>query len=456
MQSLVRVNVSDVIDGSPIGRFQVGLYILCGLCLIMDGFDVQAIGYVAPALSQDWKISGAILGTVLTAALVGILFGSILLSMLADKIGRRPVLIGASLFFSGVTLLTAQVQTLPQLIALRFIAGVALGSIMPNAMALVGEYSPHRARVTLMVVVGTGFTFGAMVGGFISFWLIPRYGWRSMFYFGGAVPLIIGALMLFLLPESLQFLALHEKSPDKLAKWMQRIAPSLEVTAGTRFIVREQKQQGVPMVKLFQEGRAPRTLLLWTVYFMNLLNLYFLSSWLPTVLTPLVKAAGVSGSYALLAGSALQFGGVAGAVVLGWLVGRFGFVPVLTTCFALACGTIAMIGQPGLSLGMLFTAVFVAGLGVVGGQSAINALAATLYPTELRSTGIGSGLGVGRTGSIVGPQVAGVLIGLHWSAHQLFLAAAVPALIAAVVMIAMHWVIRPTAQTGSAAQVMVH
>jgi len=455
MQTPARINVSDVIDGSKIGSFQIGLYVLCGLCLIMDGFDVQAIGFVAPALSQDWKISGAILGTVLTAALVGVLFGSILLSMLADRIGRRPVLIGSALFFSAVTLLTARVQTVPQLIAIRFVAGVGLGSIMPNAMALVGEYSPRRLRVPLMVLVGTGFTLGAVIGGFISFWLIPNYGWRSMFYFGGAVPLVIGTLMFFRLPESLQYLALHGKSPATLAKWLKRVEPSLQVSSQTEFIVRERKQKGVPMIKLFQEGRATGTILLWTVYFMNLLNLYFLSSWLPTVTTPLVKAAGVSGSYALLVGSTMQVGGVVGAIVLGWFAARLGFVAVLSTCFTLACINIALIGQPGLSLALLFVVVFVAGLGVAGGQSVLNAMAAMLYPTDLRSTGIGAGLGVGRMGSIVGPQVAGVLIGLHWTAHQLFLAAAVPALISAVVMIAMHWVIKPGAAKVET-QVMVH
>jgi AAHS family 4-hydroxybenzoate transporter-like MFS transporter len=169
-----------------------------------------------------------------------------------------------------------------------------------------------------------------------------------------------------------------------------------------------------------------------------------------------VKAAGVSASYALLFGSTLQIGGLFGAVVLGCLVGRFGFVPVLATCFTLASVNIAMIGQPGLSLALLFIIVFIAGLGVVGGQSVINALAASLYPTDLRSTGIGAGLGVGRTGSIVGPQVAGVLIGMHWSPHQLFLAAAVPALIAAVVMIAMRGQIKPALKASANSREMVH
>ena len=457
MQPSARVNVSDVIAHSRLGSFQIGLFILCGLCLIMDGFDVQAIGFVAPKLIEEWKISGALLGSVLSAALVGVLFGSILLSMVADRVGRRPVLIGACLFFAVVTLLTARVESVPQLLVIRFIAGLGLGSIMPNAMALVGEYCPPRIRVSAIVIVGTGFTAGAMVAGFVSFWLIPRFGWRSVFYFGGAVPLLIGTAMFFLLPESLQFLALHRKNPEKLARWLRRVDPNVAVTRETEFAVREQRQRGVPLVKLFQQGRAPRTMLLWTVYFMNLLNLYFLSSWLPTVATPLVKAAGVAPSYASLIGTTLQTGGVLGAFVLGGLIGRFGFVRVLATCFSMACVSIAMIGQPGLSLALLFLVVFLAGLGIVGSQSGLNALAASLYPTDLRSTGIGSGLGVGRMGSIVGPVVAGQLISAHWTTRSLFLAAAVPALIAALVMIAMHWVIQPQQQAaGAESEVLVH
>lgn len=451
-----RINVSDFIDRSPVSRFQIGVFILCGLCLIMDGFDVQAIGYVAPALNQEWKIAPAILGSVLSAALYGILFGSILLSMLADRVGRRPVLVGACLFFSVVSILTGLTQNVPQLLAMRFIAGLALGSIMPNAMALVGEFASRRTRVPLMIVVGNGFTLGAAIGGFVAFWLIPRFGWRSVFYFGGAIPLLIGICMLFLLPESLQFLALHGKDPQKLVRWIKRINPDAPTGAGVQYIVPEQRHRGAPMLKLFQNGLALRTVLLWTIYFMNLLNLYFLSSWLPTVATPLMKAAGISGAYALLLGTALQIGGVAGSLLLGLLVPRFGFVASLTGFFLTASLCIANIGLPGLSLPLLFSIVFLAGIGIVGGQSAINALAATLYPTDLRSTGVGSGLGIGRIGSIVGPTVAGILLGLHWTTHQLFLAAAVPALIGAVGMIGMRWVIKAHARAESKTEVLVH
>ncbi|MBZ5578972.1 MAG: MFS transporter [Acidobacteriia bacterium] len=450
------VNISEFIDNAKMSPFQIGIFILCGLCLIMDGFDVQAIGYVAPSLRQEWKIAPALLGSVLSAALYGVLFGSIFLSMLADKIGRRPVLVGACLTFSAVSILTAQAQNVPQLLAMRFIAGLALGSIMPNAMALVGEYASRRARVALMIIVGNGFTAGAALGGFVSFWLVPRYGWRSVFYFGGAVPLAIGIAMFFVLPESLQFLALHGKDARKLTHWLRKIDRNAPVEAGTRYVVPERARRGAPMMKLFQDGLATRTILLWTVYFLNLLNLYFLSSWLPTVATPLVKAAGISGAYALLLAAALQIGGVAGSLVLGWFVLRFGFVAVLTSGFVLAGASIAYIGQPGLSVALLFSVVFVAGIGIVGGQSAINAMAATLYPTDLRSTGIGAGLGIGRIGSIVGPTVAGVLIGLKWTTHELFLAAAVPALLSAVFMIGMRGILKAQARAQAQSEVLVH
>ena len=455
METNTTINVSDLIDRSPVSRFQIGVFVLCGLCLIMDGFDVQAIGYVAPALRQEWKIAPAILGSVLSAALYGVLFGSIFLSMLADKIGRRPILVGACLFFSVVSVLTGFAQTVPQLVALRFIAGLALGSIMPNSMALVGEYASVRARVPLMIVVGNGFTAGAAIGGFVAFWLVPRYGWRSVFFFGGAVPLVIGIFMLFLLPESLQFLALHGKHPHKLGKWIRRIDPAA-AAEGVRYQVRENRRQGAPFITLFQDGLALRTVLLWTVYFMNLLNLYFLSSWLPTVATPLVQAAGISGAYALLLGTVLQIGGVIGSLVLGLLVNRFGFVAILATFFVTAALCIANIGMPGISLALLFAVVFLAGVGIVGGQSAVNALAATLYPTDLRSTGVGAGLGIGRIGSIVGPTLAGILLSLQWTTQQLFLAAAAPALVAAVVMIGMRWVITSPGPAGKKSEVLVH
>src|SRR5712692_2496902 len=452
MDTPATINISDIVDNSKFGSFQLGLLILCSVCLIMDGFDVQAMGYVAPAIIQEWKVPNAQLGPVFSAALVGVLFGSLLLSMVADKIGRRPVLVGATLFFSIMTFLTGRTNSVQELLAVRFIAGLGLGCIMPNAMALMGEYSPRRIRITIMTVVAVGFTAGAAIGGFVSASLIPAFGWRSVFYFGAAVPLAIGVLMFFVLPESLQFTVLRGKNLGDVAKWLKRIDPAVQADATTQYTVREDKKEGVPMLHLFREGRSMTTVLLWLINFMNLLNLYFLSNWLPTV----VRGAGYSTSKAVLVGTTLQVGGTVGSLALGWLIDRSSFIPVMAPCFALACISISFIGQPGLTLALLFMVVFVAGFCVVGGQGPVNALAGTYYPTYLRSTGIGWGLGIGRLGAIVGPLLGGALIGLKWSTHALFIAAAVPALISAVVVFCLRWTIKPQAVAGARSEVLVH
>ncbi len=433
---MARVNISELIDNSPIGRLQVGTFIICLLCLILDGFDVQALGYVAPAIVRDWNIPNSALGPVFGAGNFGVLVGALSFSVLADRIGRRPVLIGVTLFFAAMTLLTARASTVGELLVLRFISGIGLGGIIPNATALVGEYSPKRSRVTLMMNITVGFTAGAAIGGFVAAGMIPVFGWRSVLYLGGAVPLIIAVAMMAWLPESLQFLVLRGRKREQVANWLRRIDPRITVDGATEFVVQEETLRGAPVIHLFRNGRGAVTVLFWVVNFMNLLNLYSLSSWLPTV----VRDAGYSTSTAVLVGTILQVGGTMGTFGLAWLVARGGFIPMLTASFAVACASIAVIGQPGLPLPFLFAIVFVAGWSVVGSQPGINAFEATYYPTYLRSTGIGWGLGIGRAGAIVGPVLGGEFMRRNWSTRELFMAAALPALLSVLAMFALGFV----------------
>ncbi len=446
-----KINIATLVDSSRLGLFQWATFVLCGLCLIMDGFDVQAMGYVAPAVIKEFKIPSAQMGFVISAALMGVLLGSFLFSMLSDRIGRRPVLIAAALYFAVLTLWTATASSARELLIIRFVAGFGLGGIMPNAMALAGEYSPARIRVTVMMMVSNFFTVGAAIGGFIAAGLIPRFGWRSVFVFGGIVPLILSVFMIFLLPESLQFMVLRGKSKDKILKWLRRINAPLP--AGEfDLIAKEENRAGVPVINLFREGRGLGTVMLWIINFMNLLNLYFLGGWLPTV----VKDAGYTTAIAVLVGTSVQVGGSIGTVPIGWLIDRYGFRKVLTIVFGVATISIAMIGQPSLPLSMLFFSAFVAGWCVPGGQPGVNSLAAVYYPTYLRSTGIGASLGFGRIGAIVGPLAAGALLGKGWAHRELFLAAAVPALISAIATYSLRWVMPESKETPAPVEVFVH
>ncbi|MGH7654723.1 MAG: MFS transporter [Gemmatimonadaceae bacterium] len=387
-------------DRSASGR--VRLLVIVGLAVLMDGFDVQAMGFVAPAIIKAWGVSKASLGPVFGAGLFGMLVGSLGLSVVADRVGRRPVMIVATLMFACGMLATTRVTTIGELEAIRFATGLGLGAIMPNAMALAGEHSAAENRVTMMMLVSCGFTGGAVIGGLVSAALIPTFGWQSVFYVGGSFPLLVAALIAVSVPESGEFFA-------------QRAAA---------------RRSSAPVTQLFREGRTRTTLLLWAVNFLNLLNLYFLANWLPTIAT----SAGMSTSSAVLLGTMLQVGGVIGTVVMGPVIDRFGFRRVLAPVFLVAAIAIVLIGRTSLPATALFAVVTVAGLCIIGGQPAVNALAATYYPTALRSTGIGWSLGIGRVGSILGPTLGGELIRRQWSNTSIFATVAVPAAVSAVLV----------------------
>ncbi|BBQ01248.1 MFS transporter (plasmid) [Burkholderia sp. SFA1] len=427
------IDIAAVIDAAPLSRLQLRILTMVGLTVLIDGFDVQSMGFVAPAIIHAWGADKAAFGIVFGAGLLGMLIGSLVLSVVADKIGRRPVLIGATFAFGLCMLATTQVTTITGLLVLRFVTGLGLGAIMPNAMALAAEFSPKRRRVTLMMWVSCGFTLGAVLGGLISAALIPVWGWQSVFVVGGVVPIALSAMMAFYMPESMLFSVVRGTGLVRVADTLRRIDPASAATPESQYVVPEARPKSAPVAELFRSGRAKTTLLLWGVNFMNLLNLYFLSNWLPTI----AKDLGLSTSTAVLVGTTLQLGGVAGTLAMGPVIDRIGFYKVLIPALFVATFAIAAIGQTGLPLPMLFVVVGITGFSIIGGQPAINALAATWYPTLLRSTGVGWSLGVGRLGSIIGPVIGGELMRMNWSNDSLFLAVAIPAIVSAGMLVLM-------------------
>jgi MFS transporter, AAHS family, 4-hydroxybenzoate transporter len=423
--------IDGLINMHPLSSFQKGIMVLIGGVVVMDGFDVQAIGFVAPALTQDWQLDPTALGSIFGAGLLGMLIGSMLLSILADRVGRRPALVGSTTFFSLCMLATAAVESVQQLVFLRFLTGLGIGGVMANAVALASEYSPKRQRASLLMWISCGFTGGAIAGGLISTALIPWGGWRSVFLVGGVLPLAIAAVMYWRLPESLLFLSLQQGSRDELGRLLRRVAPGVDPDRDLQLARPEQVHGRGSVTKLFRDGRALMTLLLWLVSFANLLNLFFLANWLPLLSTRM----GYNSSIAVLMGTTLQAGGLIGAVFMGPLIDWLGFYRVLVPVFLIAGFAVAAIGEPSLSLPLLYLVIFAAGVCIVGAQPALNALASTLYPTEIRATGVGWSLGVGRAGAIVGPVVAAQLVALNWSSQTLFLVASVPASFSCIVVI---------------------
>ena len=420
------VDIPDYIDRQPVGAFQIRVLLICAAVLFIDGFDTQAIGYVAPALAQEWKLARGALGPVFSAGLFGLMIGALVLGPLADRIGRKRIIVFSTAAFGIGTLLTILAQDAGSLMALRFLTGLGLGGAMPNAVALTSEFSPHRRRATMVMAMFAGFSIGAALGGLAAAALIPAYGWRSVFIVGGLVPLLLMPLLLSALPESIRYLALVGGRDREVAELLRRVTPAAKFASDTHFVVQEPRLSGLPVAHLFAERRGTTTLLLWVVFFMSLLDLYLLSNWLPTVLNDL----GVAVSVAAAIGAMLQVGGVVGTFTLGYLIDRFSFHALALT-YLFAAAAVAAIGFTSHSTGMVTISIFAAGFCIVGGQIASNALTATFYPTAIRSTGVGWALGIGRVGSIVGPLVGGIMLGRNVGAQWLFAFAAIPALIAA-------------------------
>lgn len=419
------VDVAEYIDRQPVGGFQIKLLLTCAAVLFLDGFDTQAIGYVAPALAKQWNLSRAALGPVFSAGLFGLMIGALVFGPLADRVGRRRIIIFSTLAFGIGSLATAFVGDVNTLLMIRLLTGLGLGGAMPNAVAMTSEFSPHRRRATMVMIMFCGFSIGAALGGLLAAALIPQFGWRSVFVVGGVAPLLLAPILAWRLPESVRFLALTGRAHEQIAALLTRINPNVPPATRT-FVVHEPRLAGLPIKHLFREGRTLPTLLLWVVFFMSLLDLYFLSNWLPTVLNDL----GASVSSAAVIGSMLQVGGVVGTFALGSVVDRFSF-RALALVYSVAVFAIGAIGQLGHSVMLVTLAIFAAGFCIVGGQIAANALAATYYPTSMRSTGVGWALGIGRVGSIIGPLIGGALMTAKWTTAELFMAAATAALCAA-------------------------
>ncbi|WP_233838189.1 MFS transporter [Paraburkholderia sp. ZP32-5] len=421
------INVTTAIEAAKTSPLQYTIVALCSLVLFGDGFDTQAMSYILPRLAKDWHIPGSALGPIFSSALIGLLVGYLIISSLSDRFGHKRVMILSTVFFGVCTLLTVKATSVPELIALRFLTGLGLGGAAPSAIALTGEYSAQRLRATFVLIIYCGFSLGFVAAGFAAASLLPHYGWTSLLWVGGAFPLLLAVVLALALPESVSFLVRRESRSRRLAAVMRRIDRNLPIDTDTRFVETRVDTKRAAIVSLFRDGRMAGTLLLWFVFFVNLSIFYLMQTWLPTIIGnlhyPIATVAWVT-AMPTIAGTVC-------VVVVGPAMDRFGPYPVLTVLYIGSCGLLALAAAAlSAPLWMLMVATFMAGFFVSGGQKGIIALAAIFYPAEIRSTGCGWALGVGRFGSIAGPAAAGMLFNAHWSAAEVFQAAGVVILFA--------------------------
>ena len=427
------VQVSRLLDERGLSSFQIKLIIWSFFIVLIDGYDIAAIAFAAPSLAKEWALKPGSLGPVFSASLIGILFGSGIFGWVGDRYGRKAALVWSNLVFGVFTLAAAYSTNLDQMFWLRLLAGLGIGGVIPNVVAINAESAPRKLRATLAIIAVGCVPLGGAIPGFVTAVFVPQYGWQILFLIGGIVPIVIAIAAMVGLPESIKFMALHEGQRRKMESTIKAIRPDYPVPANAKFVIEDEKQfPGFNPGYLFSDGLALITPLLWLLFALNLMGYFFLISWTPTLMT----AAKLPPATAALAGAMLQVGGTVGALSLCWWLQKHRFLAV-AIMFVIAVPVVGSIGFAGLtSKAVLLTATFFAGFFVLGIQSGINVIGALIYPTSLRANGSGWELGIGRIGSIVGPIVGGLLIGL--SVDKLYMWSALPFVAGAVICFAIH------------------
>jgi AAHS family 4-hydroxybenzoate transporter-like MFS transporter len=423
------IDVQEFIDARPLSAAQARVVAICALVVGLDGFDVAIVGHIAPALRAEWGLDVAALGPLFAAGLFGLMIGALVVGPLADRYGRKTLLVASVTCFGVASIASAFSDGIATLNWLRFLTGLGLGGAMPAAITLTSEFCPISRRASLVTIMFCGFTLGSALGGLVSAQVVTGYGWRPLLVGGGIAPLALAPVLWWVLPESVRYLVARRPASPEIAATLARIAPGegfdgvvFTGSAGTR---------GDPVGALLRPEFRQGTLLLWLAFFMSLLVVYLLSNWMPTLIVR--SGSSLSGASRLTA--AFQIGGTVGAISLGWLMDRFPAHRVVGAAYLAAAACVALMGVATATPVLMAVAVFGAGFGVSGGQTGANALAAAFYPTACRTTGVSWALGIGRSGSIVGSLVGGAMLAQGWALGTVYGLVAIPVVVAGVAIL---------------------
>ncbi len=399
-------NVEDahsLIDRSKISPMQMAVFGICFLLNGIDGMDVLVISYAAPVLAEQWSIAPGALGVVFSAALLGMTCGAMFIAPFADRIGRRAMIMISILLTGFAVLATSAADTIEALLVLRFISGLGIGAMLASVATMAAEFAPDRQRNLILVSILAGYPIGATIFGVIAADVIPAHGWRAIFVTAGITSLATFPLVWFLLPESLSFL-IRMRPANALVK-INRIIGRMGHVHLDELPPAPPEIASRNVKGLFSADLSRPTIFLWLAFFMNFAALYFLASWIPK----LSSAAGLPLNLAIYAGAVFNLGAVFGIALSGYLSQKFGLRRVITSFLLLTAVVMALFGfaKGSSTILPLFGLI---GFFIEGGFVGLYAIAVRLYPTELRTTGVGWAIGAGRTGAIAGPFVGGILV----------------------------------------------
>lgn len=410
-------------------RFQTVAVLICLVLNLIDGFDVLAIAFAAPLLSKDWQLPPQALGVLLSAGLAGMTAGSLFVAPLADRWGRRFLTLLSLVVVSAGMLASALVENQTQMAATRVLTGMGVGAMLPSLNTIVAEYASMRRRELALSIMSTGYPIGATLGGTAAIFVVDNFGWRGIFVLGGALSTAMIPLVCWRLPESLDFL-LAQRPANALASANALLRklnqPELQALPERAATVRGARTQD-----LFSGRLARPTWLLWIAFFCVMSSFYFVLSWTPKLLVD----AGLAAGKGMSGGVLLNLGGIAGTVLLGVLSARLGIFRLHTLAILAAAAAVSAFGLASGSLQVAFALAPVVGVFLFVALVGLYVITPSIYPAEVRNTGTGVAIGVGRCGAIASPYLAGLLLSAGWSPGRAYMAFALPLLIAAVAVL---------------------
>ncbi len=401
-----RIDLASIIDEQKFSSFHMTVVSMSFLLMLADGYDNISIAYIAPLLIQEWGLDKSALGPLFSAGLLGGLFGPPLFGYLADRFGRKFAVILGAFFFGLFTLAQVWASSLGSMMALRFIAGIGIGGVLPITVALNTEFAPRRIRASMTMLSFVGVALGGALGGVVASRFMGSYGWQVIFWTGGVAPILVGVLALFVFPESLKFLSLKPARRAELIKVLARLAPSVIVPADAKFVLSDEANRAKFSFKDLLEGRlAWITPLFWIANVISLMVFFFVNQWTPV----LIASTGIPVERAAMATSLFMFGGFAGVLAIMRPVDKLGLIPV-PILFAISIPAVGLIGVAGLPEQSIMALVCLAGFCLIALQFGIIATESQVYPTYIRSWGVGLCFAFGRVGSVIGPLVGGAML----------------------------------------------